>query len=47
MAGARAAADAAEAAEIVRELMAPGDTILLKASRGVGLQAVTEALVAA
>jgi len=45
MAGDRCAADAAEAAGIVRELMAPGDTILLKASRGVGLQAVTEALV--
>jgi UDP-N-acetylmuramoyl-tripeptide--D-alanyl-D-alanine ligase len=45
MAGDRCAADATEAAGIVQELMAPGDTILLKASRGVGLQAVTEALV--
>jgi UDP-N-acetylmuramoyl-tripeptide--D-alanyl-D-alanine ligase len=44
MAGERAAADAAEAAAIVRALMQPGDTILIKASRGVGLQAVAEAL---
>src|SRR4051812_46396571 len=44
MAGDRAATDAQEAAAIVREMMAPGDTILLKASRGVGLQAVAEAL---
>jgi UDP-N-acetylmuramoyl-tripeptide--D-alanyl-D-alanine ligase len=44
MSGRYATADAAEAAGIVRELMAPGDTILVKASRGVGLQAVAEAL---
>jgi UDP-N-acetylmuramoyl-tripeptide--D-alanyl-D-alanine ligase len=44
MAGDHAAADAAQAGVLVRELMAPGDTILIKASRGVGLQAVAEAL---
>ena len=44
MDGDQAAPDAAQAAEVVRRLMAPGDTILLKASRGVGLQAVAEAL---
>jgi UDP-N-acetylmuramyl pentapeptide synthase len=27
-------------------LLAPGDTVLVKASRGVGLEAVTEALTA-
>jgi UDP-N-acetylmuramoyl-tripeptide--D-alanyl-D-alanine ligase len=36
--------DAAAAAELVRRLMEPGDTILVKASRGVGLQAVAENL---
>jgi UDP-N-acetylmuramoyl-tripeptide--D-alanyl-D-alanine ligase len=46
MGGAYATADAAEAATVVREVLAPGDTILVKASRGVGLQAVAEALTA-
>ena len=36
--------DAAEAAARVPDLLAPGDTVLVKASRGVGLEAVTEAL---
>jgi UDP-N-acetylmuramoyl-tripeptide--D-alanyl-D-alanine ligase len=40
----RAVADAAEAAGLVAGLVAPGDTVLVKASRGVGLEAVTEAL---
>jgi UDP-N-acetylmuramoyl-tripeptide--D-alanyl-D-alanine ligase len=39
-----AAADAAEAAEIVPELLAPGDVVLVKASRGVGLELVCRAL---
>jgi UDP-N-acetylmuramoyl-tripeptide--D-alanyl-D-alanine ligase len=38
--------DAAAAAEIMRDLAAPGDVILVKASRGVGLEVVAEALVA-
>jgi UDP-N-acetylmuramoyl-tripeptide--D-alanyl-D-alanine ligase len=38
------AADAAEAAGVVTGLVAPGDTVLVKASRGVGLEVVTEAL---
>ena len=46
MGGAHATADAGEAAAVVREVMRPGDTILIKASRGVGLQAVAEALAA-
>ena len=33
------------AAELVPGLLEPGDTVLVKASRGVGLEAVTEALV--
>jgi UDP-N-acetylmuramoyl-tripeptide--D-alanyl-D-alanine ligase len=37
-------ADAATAATLVTRLVAPGDTVLVKASRGVGLEAVTEAL---
>jgi UDP-N-acetylmuramyl pentapeptide synthase len=41
---ARAFADADEAAALVRELVEPGDTVLVKASRGVGLEAVCEAL---
>lgn len=41
-----AAADAAEAAELVPPLIAAGDTILVKGSRGVGLEAVTERLMA-
>jgi len=44
MQGDQAAADAAEAAALVPELVEPGDTVLLKASRGVGLEAVAEAL---
>jgi UDP-N-acetylmuramoyl-tripeptide--D-alanyl-D-alanine ligase len=40
-------ADAGEAAALVPELLAPGDVVLIKASRGVGLELVTEALVAA
>jgi UDP-N-acetylmuramoyl-tripeptide--D-alanyl-D-alanine ligase len=39
-------ADAAEAAALVRGLVAPGDLVLVKASRGVALEAVTEALAA-
>jgi UDP-N-acetylmuramoyl-tripeptide--D-alanyl-D-alanine ligase len=35
---------AAEAAELVPTLIRPGDTILVKASRGIGLEAVTDAL---
>lgn len=37
---------AAQAAERIGELVEPGDTVLVKGSRGVGLEAVTEALVA-
>jgi UDP-N-acetylmuramyl pentapeptide synthase len=44
MHGDRAVANAAEAAELVRELVRPGDTVLVKASRGVGLEVVAEAL---
>jgi UDP-N-acetylmuramoyl-tripeptide--D-alanyl-D-alanine ligase len=40
-------ADAGEAAALVPELLAPGDVVLVKASRGVGLELVTEALAAA
>ena len=39
-----AVADAAQAADLVGRVMEPGDTILVKASRGVGLQAVAETL---
>jgi UDP-N-acetylmuramoyl-tripeptide--D-alanyl-D-alanine ligase len=39
-----AAADAAEAAAVVRELVAPGDVVLVKGSRGVGLELVCRAL---
>ena len=38
------AADAAEAAALARELVRPGDVVLVKASRGVGLEVVAEAL---
>jgi UDP-N-acetylmuramoyl-tripeptide--D-alanyl-D-alanine ligase len=41
---AQAVADAAEAASIVPELLEPGDTVLVKGSRGVGLEAVADAL---
>ena len=37
---------AAQAAERIGELVEPGDTVLVKGSRGVGLEVVTEALVA-
>jgi UDP-N-acetylmuramoyl-tripeptide--D-alanyl-D-alanine ligase len=39
--------DAATAAQLVPGLLAPGDTVLVKASRGIGLEAVTQALTAA
>jgi len=39
--------DAAAAAALVRGLVAPGDVVLVKASRGIRLEAVTEALAAA
>ncbi len=39
-----ATADAAEAAALVRDLVAPGDVILVKGSRGVGLELVCQAL---
>jgi UDP-N-acetylmuramyl pentapeptide synthase len=38
-------ADATEAAALLEQLVLPGDTVLVKASRGVGLEAVAEALV--
>ena len=41
-----AVADAGEAAALVPELLAPGDVVLIKGSRGVGLELVTEALLA-
>jgi UDP-N-acetylmuramoyl-tripeptide--D-alanyl-D-alanine ligase len=44
MHGDRAVDTAAEAATLVRELVQPGDTVLVKASRGVGLEVVAEAL---
>jgi UDP-N-acetylmuramoyl-tripeptide--D-alanyl-D-alanine ligase len=37
-------ADAAEAAALLPELLAPGDAVLVKASRGVGLEVVCRAL---
>src|SRR5262249_31333647 len=42
-----AVAHAAEAAALMPELIAAGDVVLVKASRGVGLEVVTEALQAA
>ena len=36
--------DANEAARVVPELLAPGDVVLVKASRGVGLELVCRAL---
>jgi len=36
--------DAAAAASLARELLEPGDLVLVKASRGIGLEAVAEAL---
>jgi UDP-N-acetylmuramoyl-tripeptide--D-alanyl-D-alanine ligase len=44
MDGDHAVTDAAQAAAFVAELVRPGDTVLVKASRGVGLEAVAEAL---
>jgi UDP-N-acetylmuramoyl-tripeptide--D-alanyl-D-alanine ligase len=44
MRGDHAVETAAEAAALVRELVQPGDTVLVKASRGVGLEVVAEAL---
>jgi UDP-N-acetylmuramoyl-tripeptide--D-alanyl-D-alanine ligase len=38
------AADAVEAASIAREVVRPGDVVLVKASRGIGLETVAEAL---
>jgi UDP-N-acetylmuramoyl-tripeptide--D-alanyl-D-alanine ligase len=43
---AHAVADAAGAAALARELVGPGDIVLVKASRGVGLEVVAEALAA-
>jgi UDP-N-acetylmuramoyl-tripeptide--D-alanyl-D-alanine ligase len=42
----RTAADAADAAALARALVRPGDLVLVKASRGVGLEVVAEALAA-
>ena len=36
--------DAAAATEVVRDIVAPGDTVLVKGSRGVGLEIVTQGL---
>ena len=44
MGGDHAVADAAAAAALVGELMQAGDTILVKASNGVGLAVVAETL---
>ncbi len=41
-----AVASAAEAAALVRELVAPGDAVLVKGSRGVGLELVCSSLIA-
>jgi UDP-N-acetylmuramoyl-tripeptide--D-alanyl-D-alanine ligase len=38
------AADARAAAELAREVVRPGDVVLVKASRGIGLETVAEAL---
>ncbi len=43
----RATADAAEAATLVAQLVVPGDTVLVKGSRGVGLEVVAQRLRAA
>jgi UDP-N-acetylmuramoyl-tripeptide--D-alanyl-D-alanine ligase len=40
------AEDAGEAATVLAELVAPGDTVLVKGSRGVGLEVVARSLVA-
>jgi UDP-N-acetylmuramoyl-tripeptide--D-alanyl-D-alanine ligase len=39
-----AVADAAAAARLARDLVSPGDVVLVKGSRGVGLEVVAEAL---
>jgi UDP-N-acetylmuramoyl-tripeptide--D-alanyl-D-alanine ligase len=39
-----AVADAGEAAALLPEVLEPGDVVLVKASRGVGLEVVAEAL---
>ena len=44
MAGAHHAGDAAEALVLLRRLMRPGDTVLVKGSRAIGLDAVADAL---
>jgi UDP-N-acetylmuramoyl-tripeptide--D-alanyl-D-alanine ligase len=44
---AQVVADAAQAATLVPKLVREGDTVLVKASRGIGLEAVVEALEAA
>jgi UDP-N-acetylmuramoyl-tripeptide--D-alanyl-D-alanine ligase len=36
--------DAAAASEVVRDIVAPGDTVLVKGSRGVGLEVVVQSL---
>jgi len=41
---AHTASDAAQAATLARELVRPGDVVLVKASRGIGLETVAEAL---
>jgi UDP-N-acetylmuramyl pentapeptide synthase len=43
----RHAPDARAAAALVPELLEPGDTVLVKGSRGVGLEVVAQALEAA
>ena len=43
----REAADAAQAAEIAAKLLGPGDVVLVKASRGIGLELVAERLAGA
>jgi UDP-N-acetylmuramoyl-tripeptide--D-alanyl-D-alanine ligase len=40
----RVAADAVSAASVVADLVRPGDVVLVKASRGIGLETVAEAL---
>jgi UDP-N-acetylmuramyl pentapeptide synthase len=44
MDGDRAVTDAAEAAALLPDHLEDGDTVLVKASRGVGLEVVAEAL---
>jgi UDP-N-acetylmuramoyl-tripeptide--D-alanyl-D-alanine ligase len=41
------AADAREAATLTARLVGPGDVVLVKASRGIGLETVAEALAGA